>query len=259
MGMDHSRICNVVPESYSSGTDDKLDNKLGSNRSDIDSQVGTLLASRNVSIEPVRKLTGTKIGTNGYSARTGKAGELTLGITSIVAGYGQMVQDRVAKGWSCDLLTFMFNSMVGSEANLLVRMADELQRVYSTFITRAIRKPRSISLDRLPLLIAAADLPVYKRNKSISKGDIQNGGLHCHGVLLVPPSSRLKTTVKQHLEGNPSVYLGHDGVLQHLHSKGVNTEHGYVVEYVFKTVLKRRLQYNEAVLVLPKTHDERGG
>jgi hypothetical protein len=246
MRMAHSRICSVVPESNLIGTDDQFCN---------DKRLGTKPAR--LSIQRVqRELTRSEIGSNGYSARTGKAGEHTPGITSIVAGYGQMVQDRVGKGWSCDLLTFMFNPMVGSEASMVARMADQVQRVYSTFVTRTHRRPGSTLLDRLPLLIGAADLPVYKRKKTSSGASHQNSGLHFHGLLMVPGSTRLQTSVTQHLGDHASIYLGRDGLLQRIHSTEIKTNPGYMIEYVFKTVLKRRLPYDQAVLVLPECHLE---
>jgi hypothetical protein len=44
-------------------------------------------------------------------------------------------------------------------------MKDEIQGFYSTLVTRTHRKPRTASPDELPLLIAVADLPVYKRDR----------------------------------------------------------------------------------------------
>jgi hypothetical protein len=67
---------------------------------------------------------------------------------------------------------------------------DELQRVYSTLVTRVYRKPRTASPDELPVLIGAADLPVYKRDRGSSPLVPCNGGRHFHALLLLLPRAR---------------------------------------------------------------------
>ena len=88
----------------------------------------------------------------------------------LVDGYTQLVIDRVNDGWSCHLVSVLFSQFPGPRPAVLERMRDELERVYSTFVTRTHRKPRTASPGELPLLIGAADLPVYKRDKNSSPG-----------------------------------------------------------------------------------------
>lgn len=82
----------------------------------------------------------------------------------LVDGYAQLVIDRVDCGWSCHLMTFPFSQLPGPRGAVIQAMKDELQRVYSTFVTRTNRKPRTASPDELPILIGTADLQVYKRD-----------------------------------------------------------------------------------------------
>ena len=93
-----------------------------------------------------------------------------------VGGYTKLVIDRVNDAWSCHLMTFPF--VPGPRAAVIEAMKDELQRFYSTFVTRAHRKPRTASPDQLPVLIGAADLQVYKRDPTSSSLILCNGGLH---------------------------------------------------------------------------------
>ena len=83
--------------------------------------------------------------------------------SQLVQGYTEMVTDRVNDGWSCYLLTFMFSQLPGLRYAVIAQMKDEIHRVYSIFLTRVHRKPRTASPDELPVMIAVADLPVYKR------------------------------------------------------------------------------------------------
>lgn len=177
-------------------------------------------------------------------------------IMRIVSAYSQMVVDRTDEGWSCDLLTFMFNPIFGSVDTVLNHMKDEVERIYSTLLTRICRRPRSRSLDQLPFLIACADLPVPKIDKRSSKLVVRNEGLHFHGLLLTPAESRLRRGLADHFREHDHIYCPDESALQRIDVKGVSENHAYVLEYVFKTVLATRLSYDDSVLVLPKTRLE---
>ncbi|MGA9329222.1 MAG: hypothetical protein WBV83_09125, partial [Bradyrhizobium sp.] len=102
-----------------------------------------------------------------------------------VDGYARLVIDRVNDAWTCHLMTFPFVQFPGPRGAVILAMKDEIQRVYSTFLTRTHRKPRSTPSDELPVLIGAADLQVPKRDRRSSPLVLCNGGLHFHGLLMV--------------------------------------------------------------------------
>jgi hypothetical protein len=135
-------------------------------------------------------------------------------------------------------------------------MKDEVQRVYSTLLTRVHRKPRTARTDELLVLVGAVDLPVYKRDQSSAPQDFCNGGLHFHALVLLPPASRLKGSLPDHFDGNRDLYAGSGGSIQRIDVRPVVEDHGRVVDYVLKTVLNGRLSYDEAVLVLPRARVE---
>ena len=174
----------------------------------------------------------------------------------IVQGYTQMVTDRIDKGWTCHLVTFLFSQLPGTRSAVISQMKNEIQRVYSTFLTRVHRKPRTALPDELPVLIAVADLPVYKRDRSSSPLVLCNGGLHFHALLLVPPTSRFYGLLDEHFRSNHGLYLGKRSGLGSIHVQTVLNEYERVVDYVFKTVLRGRASYDEALLVLPRTSQE---
>jgi hypothetical protein len=84
----------------------------------------------------------------------------------LIRGYSQWVQEYVDKGWNAFLLTFMFQPMGGGNKAILKGMAAEVERVYSAFITRVVRKPNA-ECDKLnrPIMIAAPDGRVFKHKK----------------------------------------------------------------------------------------------
>ena len=153
----------------------------------------------------------------------------------IVHGYAELVQRRVADGWSPFLLTFMFHALRGGPLAIILQMRREVERAYAMLATRVVRDPRSPSaVGRLPVMIACADLPVPKRDKIILRDVTLNGGLHYNGVLLVPPRSRLRVPVDEHFASGPYVVPGHP--LARLDVRHVENDPGRVTDYVLKTV-----------------------
>jgi hypothetical protein len=141
-----------------------------------------------------------------------------------VDGYAQLVIGRTNDGWSCHLLTFPFIQLPGPRGAVIQAMKGELQRVYSTFVTRTHRKPRTTPSDELPVLIGAADLQVYKKDPRSSPLILCNGGLHFHGLLLVPPDTRLAIPVDEHFRDYQDMYLGRRRLITKLDVRPVSTQ-----------------------------------
>ena len=176
--------------------------------------------------------------------------------TSLVDGYTRLVTDRIHDGWSFHLLTILFHQLPGPRSAALDRMKDEVQRVYSTLLTRVHRKPRTASPELLPVLIGVADLPVYKRSRESTLMIYCNDGLHFHALVLMPPVSRLKGSLADHFSTHLDLYAGPGHSVQRVDVRPVVDGHRRVVDYVFKTVLNGRLSYDDAVLVLPRARGE---
>ena len=174
----------------------------------------------------------------------------------LVDGFTQLVIDRVNDGWSCHFITFPFSQLPGPRGAVIQAMKDELQRVYSTFVTRTNRKPRTASPDELPVLIAAADLQVSKKDSRSSPLILCNGGLHFHGLLLVPPDTRLGVPVEEHFREYQDMYVGKRRLITKLDIRPVTETPERAVDYVFKTILRGRVSYDDGVLILPRSRDE---
>ena len=174
----------------------------------------------------------------------------------MVDGYTEMVTARVRAGWSCHLVTILFSQLPGPRSAVIDHMRDEVRRVYSTLLTRVHRKPRKATVDELPVLVAALDLPVYKRDKASGPMVLCNGGLHFHALMMMPPTSRLKELPAAHFQKNRHLYAGTGRSVQRIHVQPVVEDHGRVVDYVLKTVFNGRLSYDEAVVVLPRSRGE---
>jgi hypothetical protein len=173
-----------------------------------------------------------------------------------LTGYSQLVTNRIREGWAPYLVTVLFKQIPRRRAAVMQRMTEEVQRLYSTLVTRVHRKPRQASADELPLLVGAFDLPVYKRDKSSSPLVSCNSGLHFHAVVLLPPKSRLGVSLAKHIGDNADLYCGSKGSIQRIDVRPMVDRYDRVVDYVFKTILSRRLSYDDGVLVLPRVASE---
>ncbi len=113
--------------------------------------------------------------------------------------------DKAADGV---LVTFMFKRLGGGDRPALNKMIDEVERVYSTFITRVVRKPNSVAQKASrPILIAVPDRPVFKNEKQELRDVKANDGVHMHGILMVPGRSRLKEGVETHFKTHENRYV----------------------------------------------------
>jgi hypothetical protein len=177
---------------------------------------------------------------------------------ALIAGYSEMVQRRIDSGWKPHLVTFMFKQLSGKMPVVIGGMKDEIERAYSTFITRVVRDPNSPkSAGQLPVLVAMADLPTFRRHRGGDRADaLVNGGLHYHGVLLVPPASRLQTGVDFHFFKHRKLYLRDRHCLDRIHVLPIVSDPARAVGYALKGLANGRLSYDDCLLVLPRTAGE---
>lgn len=155
----------------------------------------------------------------------------------VIAGYSQLIQRHIDKKTdNAFLITFMFKSLAGSRQSVLMRMNNEVQRVYSTFVTRAVRNPRSPTQEALlPFLITVPDRPVFKRKKQKLSDVRINGGLHIHGILCVPWKCRLKVDVPTHFVERKALYTKNR--LLRIHVEPIYSSNvAKVVDYAFKAL-----------------------
>lgn len=69
----------------------------------------------------------------------------------IIDGYAKLIRQRVKAGYHPYLATFMFARLRGSRAAVIGQMRTEIERVFSTFLTRIVRRPcRRDRLDYYP-------------------------------------------------------------------------------------------------------------
>jgi hypothetical protein len=74
--------------------------------------------------------------------------------------------------------------------------------------------------------------------------------------LLIPPKSRLKTSVQKHFDEHSAKYLGDRKVIDRIDFVPLTTETSCkVTDYVFKS-MKRGSSYDEHILILPKAFSE---
>jgi hypothetical protein len=75
---------------------------------------------------------------------------------------------------------------------------------------------------------------------------------------LVPPDTRLNVPVDEHFRVYQDMYVGRRRLITKLDVRPVTETHEVAVDYVFKTILRGRVSYDDGVLVLPRARDELG-
>lgn len=175
----------------------------------------------------------------------------------LIAGYSKWLKDYVdRRGWNPFLMTFMFKPLKGSQQAVIYQMNDEVERVYSTFITRVVRKPNVIFQRyscECPILIAAPDRPVPKHKKQRLKDVTINDGRHMHGILVVPRASRLKQDVVSHFEKFRKLYVKNR--LCRLDVQAIESDLPGVVDYAFKSMKGAEFGYDD-IVIFPKSEAE---
>jgi hypothetical protein len=172
--------------------------------------------------------------------------------STVIDEYSPFIKRYVDESWKPFFLSFTFKPL--SNRNRIAQMADEVERVYSTLVTRVVRTPRSpLKTNSNPILIGIPDYPVRKHHKEPLNDPSINDGLHMHGILLIPPNSRLKENVLSHFNQHKPLYV--QNRLLELDVKPIDTNLPRVVDYAFKSVKNGRVDLDD-VLILPKADGE---
>jgi len=174
----------------------------------------------------------------------------------ITEGYGQWIKEKIDQGWEAHILTITFNQIRGSRASIPNQMKRQLERVYATMLSRIVRCPMSAkNAERLPIWIGCPDFPVPKHQKQSLRNVTINDGLHYHAICLIPPDSRLKETLEDHVADHLELYRGKAGLVRELHVRQIASKPGFVVDYMLKSVKRRRVDEAE-IIILPRSRTE---
>jgi hypothetical protein len=176
----------------------------------------------------------------------------------LITGLSQTTEQRIYDGWQGYLTTFIFNQLSGGTCQRHRQMQQQIEAVYASFLTRLYRKPHAFAAIH-PKLIVSPDWPGAKHAKKPLSEIITNGGLHQHGLFLIPPPSpiqRLKVSVEQHFYDNQSYYL-RERILNRIHLEPINNDEVIkVAGYALKGLRDNRIRSDETLLILPKTYRE---
>ncbi|MGH6671792.1 MAG: hypothetical protein ACRECV_07435 [Xanthobacteraceae bacterium] len=161
----------------------------------------------------------------------------------------------------------MFKPLPGGLSSIVAQMLDEIDRVYSTFLTRVVRNPRRDALrnkisqyfgldsyeDNRPVLIACLDGFCLKRVEKSAVNAYFNDGRHVHGILVVPSKSRLKCGVREHVDMNKNLYVKNR--LLRIDVRPIDHDLASTTDYALKALKTGRASWDD-VAVFPKAMSE---
>lgn len=174
----------------------------------------------------------------------------------LTVAYGIWIEEMVAEGWNAYFTNFTFRPIYAKPADRFTIMRNEVERVYSTIVTRVERKPTSPKkLNHLPRFIGCEDKPVPKTNK-VSLRDVKvNDGSHINGVFLFPVKSRLQKHPIDLIGDNKQYYIPEGGPLLRIHFTPLHFTLTKATDYTFKAI-KRGWVREEDIIILPKALSE---
>ena len=191
--------------------------------------------------------------------------QIRLSIIQAWASWIERVAERQHRGgiWCASDVTLMFNHIPGNFQQKWAVMSDEANRVYSTLIRHVVHNPRSPSqAAKLPTWIVAPDYQIKKKHGMSAKAILAevkiNDGLHLNGIMLMRIDTRLRVTLKMHLDPNSRYYQEYvrEGYpLRRIHVEPVEETPKVMADYTLKS-LKWRIPDLDHILIFPKTLSE---
>lgn len=177
-------------------------------------------------------------------------------IHQLTRGYGQTAVDLTAEGWLPYLLVLKFRHLGGRRDSRIAQMHHAAEGAYAQLLTRVWKHPRAASVRALrPYWLLIADTPVAKRTKVHLRDLLPNDGLHLQGVAVMPPGSRMRKGLDEHLAREGARYCPQGGPLVSLHATPIVSDLPYVHRYNFK-MLERGRGGVDDILQLPVSSAE---
>lgn len=189
----------------------------------------------------------------------------------IIDAWGDWIEEHIARGWKATFLTITFNQIKGPPRVVAAQMVDAVEAAYARALTQIVRHPRNVPVTELPLWICCPDYPIAKRDRDNIRDIVPNDGRHIHVIAVVPPRSRLKTSLADHLTEDQRFYAGREKRIWRIHAeriravgkvwrddnaeKRVSRGAKQVGRYAKKSVASGRVSVSE-IFVLPRSHAE---
>lgn len=177
-------------------------------------------------------------------------------------GCQRWVDEHRAKGWTPFYINFMFRALRGKPDVVLEQMKRSIHKeFYTPFMMRFVRDPhREAEQDRMPRMMLFPDLPVFKQDRASDRTTQMNaGGLHYNGAMLIPPVSRFAGCPIAHIDQHRHRYT--QGNIARIHVKPVDYKTSRLSDYSIKTVTRaHKFKCSSAdethILILPKSLSE---
>jgi hypothetical protein len=149
----------------------------------------------------------------------------------------------------------MFEHMTGNQKSINARMMDDVALFWRTFSKFVVKKNRTAPNHLHAKLIALPDRPVFKRKKLTLAQVTINDGRHVHGILAIPPTTRMREDLANHV-ASQAVYTDPRWTrIRHIHAKPITSRPTYTTGYALKG-LKYRFADIDDLLILPLSRSE---
>jgi hypothetical protein len=107
----------------------------------------------------------------------------------------------------------------------------------------------------LPVWLGCPDFAVPKHHRQDIRYPVVNGGMHLHFVALMPPVSRMREPLDEHIEDNQGWYA--KAPLCRIHAKPIDDAPDYVTKYAMKSFERGRIG-SDNIILFPRSASEFG-
>ena len=150
------------------------------------------------------------------------------------------------------LMTFMFPPFQGSDNQITRTMEKVIERFYCRLAKRVTRARKKYGLSLI--MVAFPDKPVPHEEKRAIADCQPNRGLHFHAIVALCHKSRLKTGLKNFLNG-PGAKVKRGLPFRRVHLRRIKRSPERVVAYCFKGLERMRFS-GDRILLFPKSASE---
>jgi hypothetical protein len=174
----------------------------------------------------------------------------------LLNAFGDWVNNLAKQGYQPYLMTFLFNHIRGHPRWVSSKMLADVEHFHRTLLKWIVSNPRTAPIHPLPALIALPDRPIRKHLKQ-SLADVSiNSGLHVHGIIAIPPRSRLTVELDEHVRAQYGTYTNPQYTrIRHIDVEKITSRPAYVTGYGLKA-LKNDPAVYDSLLILPKSTSE---
>ncbi len=180
-----------------------------------------------------------------------------LSTKEILKEYANWTIEKKSSGWIVYQITIMFDQLNLDNGPYKRQMTKLIDLLYIKLLSRVFKRKDDHAYENYPIWVLCPDLPVPKvRKKKLKIEDVKiNGGLHYHGIVMIPPNKRDDFDLIYIIKNFNHLYCIRG--IASIHIDTVTETPEKFSNYVLKSLQRFRASTDD-LFILPKNSSEEG-